>query len=606
MPAAWAQTGPTCDGRLWLSQDNTLYRIDTSANPFTYTSVSSAAFGFNAGDVNPTDGSIYAIRVQQPPGPNSNNLVRIDSAGAITDIGNITGLPTTQTYISGAFTTSGNILYVMGNTLPSNTLYAVNVTTFTATAITLSRAITIADLAFTNGALYAIEQSGQMIRIALTSATTATVSNVGSLNGVTNGVFVGGMVGAPNGLFGAANNGGFYQFDVLTGAATLLSGAPPSNANEAFHCPTVSVAFGADLRVTKTNTPASGPNDLSDDTYAPGQTRTYDVVVSNPGPFGAQNQNARDTLPAGIAAAIWTCAVTTGSPTGTSCSSASGSTSNGVINWTGIDLPVGGSVTFRVTLTVPASYTGSLVNTAQVLPTDTVIDSNAGNNSATDTDPSVPRLTIVKTSQRGVGSFSFSGSNGVQAQTLTTTVAGTPVSGATLPLTAPGVVTAVTEAVPSNYLLTGIACTGLGAGGTATPDLSTGTVTLDAAATPVNASITCSFTNTLKQTDVQVVKSASPNPVLSGDTVTYTIVVSNNGPLAADGAALSDSPGPGQACTTAACSATSGATCPAGGTSNEAVSVAALTGGGITLPALPVGGTVTVTMTCTVTASGSP
>jgi hypothetical protein len=38
--------------------------------------------------------------------------------------------------------------------------------------------------------------------------------------------YIGAMFGAPNGLFGSHNSGGFYQFDLATGARTLLSGSP--------------------------------------------------------------------------------------------------------------------------------------------------------------------------------------------------------------------------------------------------------------------------------------------------------------------------------------------------------------------------------------------
>jgi uncharacterized repeat protein (TIGR01451 family) len=99
------------------------------------------------------------------------------------------------------------------------------------------------------------------------------------------------------------------------------------------------------------------------------------------------------------------------------------------------------------------------------------------------------------------------------------------------------------------------------------------------------------------------VKTASPNPVVSGDVVTYTLVVSNNGPSAASNVLLTDTVGAGQTCTTpsttATCSASGGASCP-----SPTVPVSTLLGSGLTIPTLPVGGQVSVTMQCSISATG--
>jgi len=106
-------------------------------------------------------------------------------------------------------------------------------------------------------------------------------------------------------------------------------------------------------------------------------------------------------------------------------------------------------------------------------------------------------VTVTKISNGGVGTFNFTGSNGFAPQNITTLTPGTGVSGAPQTLTAAGVSTTITEsAPPAGFTLTSITCSGLGAGGTATPDLGTRTVTLDAAATTTGESIECTFTNT--------------------------------------------------------------------------------------------------------------
>ena len=109
----------------------------------------------------------------------------------------------------------------------------------------------------------------------------------------------------------------------------------------------------------------------------------------------------------------------------------------------------------------------------------------------------VPTAIITKVSNGGVGAFSFTGNNGFAAQTITTTSAGTGASGLTQALTAAGVVTTLTESVPPpGFALTSIACSGLGAGGTAVANIAARSVTLDAAATAAGSAISCTFTNT--------------------------------------------------------------------------------------------------------------
>lgn len=68
----------------------------------------------------------------------------------------------------------------------------------------------------------------------------------------------------------------------------------------------------ADVRVTKTNTPASGPSDLADDTVAAGAATSYSIVVSNAGPFPADNAVLRDPATPGLTCTTLTCTVTSG------------------------------------------------------------------------------------------------------------------------------------------------------------------------------------------------------------------------------------------------------------------------------------------------------
>jgi|GEM_PF-1971839 conserved repeat domain len=585
---------PGCSSEMYLAQspnvntDTTLYGVSAATNPMTFPAIGTGIHTYNAIGFNPVDNYIYGIN---QGGGSGNNLIRIGADGSSLLLGPVAGLGL-DNWINGTMSPDGT-LYVLGGGGSSN-LRAINVQTNTSTLITLSTGVNSSDFAWIGGLIYTVESNGQLRSI---NPATGQVTSIGTPQGA---IVMGAMFGSPTGLFGSDNNGGFYRIDLATGVRTLISGSPSAGQNDGANCPTAPITFDADLSVTKTNTPASGPNDLTGDGYMPGQARTYSVVVTNSGPFGAQNITVSDPIPAGIDGATmsWTCASTSG---GAVCGAPSGT---GALNDTGLDLPAGAVATYLVTMTVPAGFTGNLTNTVTITPPLMVNDSNATNNTATDVDQSVPRLVIRKISIGGVDSFGFSGTNGVQTQTLTTTTAGTPISGAVQMLIAASTATTITESTsPATYQVTDIACTGLGAGGTATPDLANRTVVLDAAATAVGASIECTFTNTLRQADIQVVKTASPDPVVAGEVVTYQIVVTNNGPLAADGAVLTDVAGAGQDCTTpsttAICTATGGASCP-----SPTVPVSNLLGSGITLPVLPAGGQVTVTLQCTVTASG--
>ena len=113
------------------------------------------------------------------------------------------------------------------------------------------------------------------------------------------------------------------------------------------------------------------------------------------------------------------------------------------------------------------------------------------------TNSRLPTVTLTKVSNIGVGPFVFNGDNGFgAAQTITTVTSGVGVAGATRTLAAASAATTITETIPSGYVLDSATCTGMGAGGTATPNLATGALVLNAAATAVGVNIACTFTNT--------------------------------------------------------------------------------------------------------------
>lgn len=110
--------------------------------------------------------------------------------------------------------------------------------------------------------------------------------------------------------------------------------------------------------------------------------------------------------------------------------------------------------------------------------------------------------------------------------------------------------------------------------------------------------LTCTFINLPRTADVSVQKTASASTATSGQSVQFTLLVSNAGPAAADGAVIRDPASAGLDCISVTCVAAGSATCPG------ALSASALQSPGLTIPALPSGGSVTLQLTCKVTASG--
>jgi LPXTG-site transpeptidase (sortase) family protein len=138
--------------------------------------------------------------------------------------------------------------------------------------------------------------------------------------------------------------------------------------------------FFADLAITK---------DDGTDYYLPGSTWSYTIVVSNNGPSDVIGAEVTDSIPPQIESWTWTCVEAGG---------ASGCDGYGPGNddfYDEVDLPVGSSITYTVTVTSAADASGMLINTAVVTPPEGVIDPTPENNEDTDEDRDA-RLSITK------------------------------------------------------------------------------------------------------------------------------------------------------------------------------------------------------------------
>ena len=232
------------------------------------------------------------------------------------------------------------------------------------------------------------------------------------------------------------------------------------------------------------------------------------VVLSGPGSAAAAG-SPKITVVKSVAGRVaaadqFTVALRNGATTLTSATTAGAGTSATTTNW-----PVSAQ-SYQITDAMAAGSTNTL---AAYVPTISCIDTSTNTAAAvtgsapswtltvtgseqfvcTVTNTPAPRLTVSKVTLGGVGAFPISGTNGYTAVTITTVTAGAPVAAPTRTLTTPGIATTLTETAPAGWAMTAGSCTGLGAGGTATPNLAAQTIALDAAATVAGSNIACTF-----------------------------------------------------------------------------------------------------------------
>ncbi len=334
----------------------------------------------------------------------------------------------------------------------------------------------------------------------------------------------------------------------VTNTASVTGGDPGCVAPLPARCtsaPPVTDSSQPSLTVVKTASVASAPQ---------GGTYTYTIVVSNSGPVAsAAPTTITDTVPAGLTitgltnGAGWVCTPTTATgPATITCTSAAG-VAAGASNQTVVTLNA--TKTSTTTVTNTASVTGGDPGCVAPLPARCT-------SAPPVTDSSQPSLTVVKTA-----SVASAPQGGTYTYTIVVSNSG-PVASA-----AP---TTITDTVPAGLTITGLTN---GAGWVCTPTTATGpaTITCTSAAgvaagasnqTVVTLNATKTSTTTVTNTasvtggdpgcvaplparctsappvtdssqpSLTVVKTASVASAPQGGTYTYTIVVSNSGPVA--------------------------------------------------------------------------
>ncbi len=393
----------------------------------------------------------------------------------------------------------------------------------------------------------------------------------------------------------------------LTNTATVTPAAdsPDPLCSPNCHDTNVDHVAKSTLSILKTESP---------DPYIPGQTLTYTVTVSNSGPDAVTGATVSDVLPAALSTFTWTCHGTGG---GTCAASGSGNIADTV------NVPNGGTVVYSITGTVPHGTTGAILNSATVTSPNSVVDTNCTGGCESHVSVSDnPTLDLSVTKTASLLEF-------VPGQPLTYTVTVANASSAydaigakvadNLPAALQGAGFTWTCAAAS-----GSSCTASGSGnisdtvnvainssvvytvtGTVPSSVesafgNTATITPPSGFADPGCSPSCSDTVTLNPhvvLDIVPTKSASPNPFVPGQTLTYTVTVTNNGPSDAFGVGVSDPiptglPTSGIGAFTWTCLATVGASCAASGSGSITDNVD-----------IPSGGDVTYTLTGTVPSS---
>jgi uncharacterized repeat protein (TIGR01451 family) len=297
------------------------------------------------------------------------------------------------------------------------------------------------------------------------------------------------------------------------------------------------VKTSADMSVTKTD-------GVSEVTAGDGVTYIYTITVSNAGPSDGANVTLNDTWPAGFSRGTLP-AECSNVGTGPSFSCNFGT------------VAAGASVVRTVSYTVPAStVAGAQTNTVTV--SSATEDPNNTNNTASDTNAVKTSADMSVTKTDGVSEVT-AGDGVTYTYTITVSNAG-PSDGANVTLNDSWPAGFSRGALPSE-------CSNVGTGpsfscnfGTVAAGASvvrtvsytvpastaagtqTNTVTVSSTTEdPNNANNTASDSNTVKTSaDLSVTMSDSPDPVVVGEMLTYTLNVTNAGPSNAINVNVSD------------------------------------------------------------------
>lgn len=524
------------------------YNIDIVTGVSTLQGLLNPADNVNAISYNLLDHYIYGYD------QTTNHIVRVDSDGNLTQLlPNPTGLPTAG-YNVGAFDLAGHLFIMVNDTAR---FYTVDLTPNSPTFLklvdptngfveetsnfgtALSATLNVSDWAYNpnDGFLYGVQPSGNTARVMRVNPTTGTVTalttTLPTLSPAGNswGAVV---MDASGTLYAIYNgNGGVFRFTIAGNTATgiRISTTFPTSFNDAAMCPEALIGPIADISVTKTGAPSP---------VSPGDEETFTIQVTNNGPDTAENVTLTDIVTAQIESPEY-------------------SLNGGVtfLPWPGnLNLGTfvsGASETVLIRGIVAMDTVGELVNTATV--ESDAEDSDPDNNISTIVVP------VAELSADLAVSKSASPNPAQPGEQLTYTILVSNLG----PDDAQNVT--LTDAVSAEILnpqyslngvnffpWTGSLSLGAFAPGESETVLIRGAVSGNASGAISNTAVVSSTTpdpnpnnNTStvvvpvgEAADLAVVKSANSAQVSPGGTLTYTVVVSNFGPDAAQNVTLTD------------------------------------------------------------------
>ncbi|HLO33311.1 MAG TPA: hypothetical protein VK249_29455 [Anaerolineales bacterium] len=180
-----------------------------------------------------------------------------------------------------------------------------------------------------------------------------------------------------NAMVSASANGNLKNTATIT-APGYTDPAPANNSAS----DTDTQTMLADLSITKTDGVT---------VYAAGSVLTYTVTVTNSGASAVIGAIVTDSKPSQIAAWSWACTAQTNGASGCDAVAASGADFSDTV-----DLPVGSSITYDVTVNISNTASGDLTNTASVNPPANYTDAVPANNVSTDIDGAAVDLQITK------------------------------------------------------------------------------------------------------------------------------------------------------------------------------------------------------------------
>ncbi len=285
-----------------------------------------------------------------------------------------------------------------------------------------------------------------------------------------------------------------------------------------------------------------------------GAATTYTIVASNAGLSDAAGATITDTFPAELGTPSWT---------STAGGGATGNTDgSGDISDT-VTMPAGSSITYTVVATIDPSATGSVTNTALITAPAGVTDPDTGNNSADDINTIGASADLSITKSDGIDSVmagspttytivaSNAGLSDAAGATITDTFPaelGTPSwtssTGGAIGVEPSGtgnISDTVTLPAGSSITYTVIA--------TVAPNAADGTIITNTAiiSPPSGVNDPNLGNNTGPDTttvnalpDLTITKTDTPDPVLTGGTLNYTLTVKNDGGKAATGIVVKD------------------------------------------------------------------